>query len=118
MLNSEASSPQIILRLRSAQVSKWLTKQQALASHFILVAIEADRIMIHAAAKGEWLAVLDWTGEQIVVTEAGNISLSYEFVGVNTAFAFLDTLLIHRSIKAAEASVESVALAPLAALVG
>jgi len=62
------------------------------------------------------LAVLDWGGERITVTEAKSISFSYEFSGFNNAFAFLDALLMHRSVKAAETSVESAALASLAAL--
>ena len=118
MLNSEASPTQIIPRLRSAQVSKWLTKQQALASHFILVAIETDRLMIHAAAKGEWLADLDWGGKRILVTEAENVGLPHEFSGFNNAFAFLDALLMHHSVKTAEIDVESAALAPSPALAG
>lgn len=111
MLNSETSLPQVILRSRSAQVSKWLTKHQALASHLILVAIETDRLTIYAAAKGEWLAALDWSGGQIIVTEAERRGCLYDFAEFHNAFPFLDALLMHRFVKAAEISVESAALA-------
>lgn len=86
MLNSETSPPQIILRLCSAQVSKWLTKQQALAFHFILIVIEADHIMIHAAAKGDWLTVLDWAASKLLLQKQRILFSRMNLAGLTMLF--------------------------------
>jgi len=96
------------------QVKEWLTKQQDLASHLVLIVIEADGLMIHAAARGEWLASLDWSGERIVVLELQNTSSPYEFRACNSALSFLDALLLHHFTKTAETRVKNASLAALA----
>ncbi len=101
MLNYKIPPAQVTRHSRSMQVKEWLTSQKELASRYILVVIEADRIMIHATADGEWLANLDWSGKAITVTDAQNVGLPYNFRGFKSAFTFLDAFLLHQFIKTA-----------------
>ncbi len=114
MLNHKTSSTRVTQHSRLVQVKEWLTKQQDLASHLVLIVIEADGLMIHAAARGEWLASLDWSGERIVVLELQNTSSPYEFRACNSALSFLDALLLHHFTKTAETRVKNASLAALA----
>jgi len=70
--------------------------------------------MIHAAAGGEWLVSLDWSGKRIVIVELQNTSSPYEFRALNSALSFLDALLLHHFTKSAETRVKNASLAALA----
>ncbi len=118
MLDYKTSPLRVTRHSRSAKVREWLTKQQELEAHFVLIAIETDRLMIHAAIEGDWLASLDWSGKQIIVTEADDVGSPYEFRGFKSAFTFLDAFLLHHFIKTSEARVKSATLVPLTALAG
>jgi len=118
MLNNKISPRRVTHYLHPAQVKQWLTKQQYLASHLILVVIDSDWLIIHESANGEWLARLDWSGEKIIVVEPENIMSPYAFRAFNSALSFLDALLLHHFIKTSETRVKSAARAPSPALAG
>lgn len=111
MINDKTFPARLTQYSHPAQVRQWLTKQQDLASHLILVVIDIDRLIIHEAADGKWLARLDWSEEQIVVSEPENIMLPYKFKVFNSALSFLDALLLHYFIKTSETRPKSAALA-------
>lgn len=100
------------------QVREWLTNQKELASYFILIVIETDRLMIHTIDEGNWLASVDWSVSVITITDAQNVGSPYKFRGFKSALDFLDAFLLHKFIKISEINVKSAALAPLAALAG
>ncbi len=117
MPNYKTSPTQASRHSGPTQVKEWLEKQKYLASNLILIAIDNDCLIVHAA-KGEWLASLDWSGKQITVIEPENVVSPYAFRAFNSALSFLDALLLHHFIKTSETRVESVARAPLPALAG
>ncbi len=118
MLHNKVSPRRVAQHSHPAQVKQWLTNQQALASHLILIVIDSNCLIIHKAAEGEWLARLDWSGERIIVLEPENITSPYEFRAFNSALSFLDALLLHHFIKTSETRVKSAAQAPSPALAG
>lgn len=111
MLSYKTPPSRVTQQSRSVQIREWLTKQKDLASCFILIVIEADRIMIHAAAEGDWLASVDWSSDIITVTEAQNVGSPYKFRGFKSTFTFLDALLLHQFAEISETREESSALA-------
>ena len=115
MLNYKASPTRVTQRSRFAQVREWLAKQKELSTHVILVVIENERIMIHSAAEGDWLVSVDWSTERIIIIEAQNVGSPYEFRTFKDASMFLDGMLTHYGVTAAELRMK---LAPLAALAG
>ncbi len=115
MLNYKISPTRVTQRSRFAQVREWLAKQKELSAHVILVAIEKERLVIHSAAEGDWLVNVDWSGEWITITESQNLGLPYEFRAFKDASKFLDGMLMHYGVTAAELRLK---LAPLATLAG
>jgi len=115
MIDYRNSSTRIIQYSHPDQVECWLTKQQESSSYLIAIVTDTNRIIIHEAFTGEWLARLDWSEERIFVIEQENIMSPYEFRTFNSALSFLDALLLHHFIKTSETRVKSNALAALAA---
>ena len=115
MLDYKVSPTRLTQRSRFAQIREWLSKQKELSDHVILVAIENGRIMIHSAAEGEWLVTVDWSGERIAIINSQNLGSPYEFRAFKDALIFLDEMLTHYGVMAAELRLK---LAPLAAAAG
>ncbi len=111
MLSYKTPPSRVTQQSRSVQIREWLARQKELASCFILIVIETDRLMIHTAAEGDWLASIDWSGNTITVTEAQNVGSPYKFRGFKSAFTFLDAFLLHQFTKVSETREESSALA-------
>ena len=102
MLNCKISPTRVAQHSLPAQIKEWLTKEQCLKYNLILVAIDNDRLTIHEAAGGEWLASLNWSGKWIIVEEPKNITFPYEFREFNNALSFLDALLLHHFTRTSE----------------
>ncbi len=115
MIDYRNSPTRIIHYSHPSQVECWLTKQQDNSPYLVAIVTDTDKVIIHKAFTGEWLARLDWSGERIVVIEPGNIMSPYEFGTFNSALSFLDALLLHRFVKTSATHVKSNALAALAA---
>ncbi len=115
MIDYRNSSTQIIQYSHPDQIECWLAKQQENSSYLVATVSETNRIIIHEAFTGKWLARLDWSGEKILVIEPENAMSSYEFRTFNSALRFLDGLLLHYFIKVSETPVKSNALIALAA---
>ena len=115
MIDYRNSSTRMIQYSHPDQVECWLVKQQENSSYLIAIVTDTNRVIIHKAFTGEWLARLDWSGEQIIVIEQENIMSPYEFRTFKSALSFLDALLLHHFIKTSETRVKTNALAALAA---
>jgi hypothetical protein len=115
MIDYRNSSTRIIQYSHPDQVECWLVKQQENSSYLIATVIDTNRFIIHKNFTGEWLARLDWSGEKIIVVEPENVMSPYEFRTFNSAFRFLDALLLHHFIKTSETPVKSNVLATPAA---
>ena len=115
MLNYKIAPTRVTQRSRFSQVREWLAKQKELSTGVILVVIESEHITIHSAAEGDCLVNVDWSGDRIVITELQDMGSPYEFRTFRAASIFLDRMLTHYGVTAAELRVK---LAPLAALAG
>ena len=118
MFNYKVFQRQVIQEPRPAQASDWVTQHQNSTSLSIKISVENDHLIILADINNNLLLNLDWAIQKLTVTEAKNLGFRYEFREFKSAFAFLDALLLHHFIKTPKTSVESAALAPLAALAG
>lgn len=114
MLNPEIPRGPV-QRSRFTQVREWLAKQKELSDHIILVTIENNRLLIYSAVDGSRLATVDWTDKQIMIVESQNSGSPYKFSAFKKAVEFLDGMLTHYGVTAAEIRAK---LAPLATLAG
>jgi hypothetical protein len=102
MLSPGTPTSPMTLRVRSLFANAWVLNWQSSASHLLLVAMQENRLTVHSATNGEWLAGVDWCGPGLLVDEAQNDESPYQFSGHKEAFTFLDAVLMSYVAKATD----------------